>query len=228
MSRQLKTAKVKKDYKLFEGIYIEIMHKLIEQGYQPLATAEIMQERLKHSLSYDNYYDTATGIFYAGNNQDKFKILPFSEDLTRVTPETEPYNGGIKQTEEEYEKTKAREFTRKDMILNERLTEEEASEHQGWLELANNNQELLKKYIQSIFKQVKDTYNEDKAMKFYIRDPQEVPNIRAVYLGKLLYRSGADGGGRLGGVARLVGVSEKSAEGTLAKKRKHLFILNKR
>ena len=203
-----KRAEVEEEYKLFKGIYREQMPLLVAQGYKPATTEQIMQGRLEKTLAYNYYYDTSTGIFYAGNNQDKFKILPYSEVLARVNPKTSLYDGGIRQTEEEYESSNGIEFTRKDMILNQGLTEEEVIKHQGWLELANNNQALLQEYIQSTFKLFKYRNGEDKAMGFYIRNPEKVPNIRAVCLLRLDDRSDASDGYGLYEGARFVGVSE--------------------
>ena len=212
--------KVKQDYKLFEGRYREQMSLLISKGYQPLTIGGIMQGRLEETLSYDTYYDTVTGIFYAGNNQDKFKILPYSEALARVNKTTPLYDGGIKQTKQKYEQIEAREFSRKEIITGRRLTKKEAIEHQGWLELAGGDKAFHERNVERVFKLFKDNkYGKDKAMSFYIRGPQEVPNIRVVYLGGLDGWSSAVGGCRLDYYARLVGVSEKSAEGTRAGKR---------
>jgi len=215
--------RVDQEYNLFEGTYREQMPLLVAQGYKPATAEQIIQGRLEDKISHNTYYNSATEIFYAGNKQDKFKILPYSEALARVNKETPLYDGGIEKTEEDYEQIEAREFTRKDIITGRRLTEEEAIEHQGWLALANNNQELLQKYIQSIFKQVKDNYQENEAMGFYIRDPQEVPNIRAVCLGRLVVRSDAYDWGGLSDYARFVGVREKSAEGTRAEKSEYVL-----
>ncbi len=171
-----------KQIKLFGGIYNKIMPSLRKEGFRPATAEEIEELKLNKQLSFDSYYDTATGIFYTGNEQDKFKIIPYSEDLANITQETELYNGGIKKTQEDYEKTKAQEFKRKDMILDERLTEKEALKHLGWLTALNGNKKLLEKVVEHVFKEVRNRYDESKAMGFYLRDAQKVPNERALYL----------------------------------------------
>ncbi|UZE94283.1 MAG: hypothetical protein IB618_01795 [Candidatus Pacearchaeota archaeon] len=181
----------KKLIKIFEGTYNEIMPSLRKKGFKPATAEEIQKLRLENQLSFDSYYDTATGIFYTGNNQDKFKIIPYSQDLANVTQETELYNGGIKKTQEEYENAKASEFKRKDMILGERLTEKEALKHLGWLNALNGNKELLEKIVEHVFKEVKNRYGEKEAMGFYLRNTQEVPDMRALHLCGLYGSHGA-------------------------------------
>ena len=86
------------------------------------------------------------------------------------------------------------------------LTEKEALSHLGWIASLNGNKKLLEKVVQSVFKQVKDKYKEDKAMAFYLRDVQEKPNERALCLGRL--DDGSDAIGIYGlyyYIARLVG-----------------------
>ncbi len=199
--------------KLFEGHYNKQMPLLRAKGFKPATAEEIQKLRLESKLSFDVYYDTATGIFYAGDNKDKFKIIPYSKDLANVTDKTELYNGGIKKTQEDYEKAKAQEFTRKNMILNERLTEKEVLEHLGWLTALNNNKELLEKVVEHVFKEVRNRYDESKAMGFYLRDAQKVPNERALYLDRFDGGwAGASGSYGLDDDARLVGVCEKTGE----------------
>lgn len=200
--------------KIFEGIHREQMPELVKAGYKPLTIAEIIQERLNNNLSFDEYYDSASGIAYL---EDKFKIIPYSQELVKITSNTPLHNGGIKLTPKEYEAIPAKESSRKDMPLNQRLIQEQVLEHQGWLELAQDK-ELLEKYTEQFFKQVKDRHNEDTAMGFYIRDAQDVPNLRAFYLNGLVSRSDADDWYALNDYydARLVGVRE-GAEGTAQK-----------
>ncbi len=206
----------KPEIKKFKGIYRKQMPLLIQAGLTPATIADIMKLRLEGKLSFDEYYDTASGIAYAGKSKDEFKIVPYSKTLTQTNPATELYNGGAKLSQEDYKKTKGRKLTRKDMIVGERLTQKQVLQHLGWLSLAKNKK-LLERYAEEIFRRVYDNCKEEKAMGFYIRNKQEVPNIRACYLVRLSLVSYAGDGCVIDNDARLVGVQKKSAEGTLQK-----------
>ncbi len=205
--------KTKPELEEFYGLYINQMPELIKSGFKPATIPQIMQARLNENLSFDEYYDSASGIAYFGS---KIKIIPYSQELVNVNPQTELHNGGIKLTNKEYEAINEKEFSRKDMILNQRLTPKQVLQHQGWLELAQDKK-LLEKYTEEVFKRVKDRYDEDTAMAFHIRDNQNVPNlraVRAVFLDWLDGRSDdASDRDDLDGNARLVGIRE-SAKGT--------------
>jgi len=202
------------EIEVFEGIYREQMPLLVSEGFEPATAEKVIEKRFDGKLSFDIYYDTSTGIFYAGNSLDKFKILPCSKDLAEADKNTLLFKGGVEKTEEQYELEDLREFTRKDMILRRDLSEQQALNHVGWLATLNGNKNLLGRLVEHVFRQVKDKLKEDKAMSFYLRDIRGKPNIRPLCLLDLLLRH--DGRGRanvyddndLGfGYARLVGVS---------------------
>lgn len=208
----------KAKYRVFDvGKYNEVMPKLKADGLQPATLTQIARGRLDNDISFDIYCDTSSGIAYAQNNQDKFKVLPFSQQLADITPETELFKGAIRLTLEQYKKLQPQEFSRKDIITRRRLTQKEAEDHAGWLALFDGDQEMQEKYVERVFREVRNRYNEREAMGFYIRHQQKDSCLRPVFFDGLYGRSDASDYYKLRDVsARLVGVvcAGEGAEGT--------------
>lgn len=202
-----------KQIEVFRGIYREQMPILVQRDLVPTTIADIMKLKLEGKIPFDEYYDAVSGIAYAGNNKDEFKIIPYSKILAEANPNTRLYSDkGAEITPEYYDKIKATKFTRKDMPMDKRSTEKEILKHLGWLELAEYK-ELLAKYAEELSRRVYDRYEEREVMVFRISDLQEVPNIRPWFLGQILGRSVAYGRyGLIHHLAHLVGASKKSLE----------------
>lgn len=180
--------KNKQELKMFNGVYSVEMPKLVRAEFKPLTIGEIMQARLDGILSFDGMkYDSVSGIAYL---EDKFKIIPHTQELEKINPNTILYDGGIKLTPEEYESIQAREFSKKDMILGQRLTQEQVLKHLGWNELVGDKI-LLEKYAEQIFKQAKDD-NKSEWMPFHLtrnRAQNIIPSLRSFFLSSLYYMS---------------------------------------
>ena len=175
--------------KIFHGAYTKQMPLIVKEGFNPATVSDVIKLLLKGELSFDESHHTVSAIAYSGDKQDKFKIIHFSQELKNVSPETELYHGGIKLTQEQYDKIKAKEFSRKEMKqegmeINEKLLDEKILKHKGWLELVPDKN-LLKQIMQKVFLQVHTKYKEKKAMGFFILGPQEVPSLHCWFLEKL-------------------------------------------
>ncbi len=197
---------VAKQLRKFEGDYMEKMPLLVQVGLRPATMEEIMQLRLEETLSFDRYYDSSTGIAYAGDNKDKFKLIPSSKDLIGVNPKTELYSGGIILTPEQYQAIQAQELTREDALFNQRLTEKQVLKHPAWLAAVNNDKELLRDYTSEVFRLSRELYNKIVAMGFFIGDLEKVPNLHALNLDIISNSSDAYGDFYLYDDACLVGI----------------------
>ncbi|MEK6904239.1 MAG: hypothetical protein AABW87_01460, partial [Nanoarchaeota archaeon] len=84
-------------------------------------------------------------------------------------------------------------------------------EHRLWLELADNDQGRLAKYVESTFRQGKDRFDYDEMLGFYISEDRK-PIVRGLIFYRLENRSDAVGGGLLDTYStRLVGVRDEVA-----------------
>ena len=175
--------KKQSEIKISEGSYTEQMPLLVKTGFTPATVADVINLELRGQLSFEEHYDTVSAIAYAGNNKSTFKIIPFSEALKDITKETKLHDGGIKLTQEQYDKIQAKEFERKDIIISKKLTQNQVLEHKGWQALIEDK-ELLKKYVEAVFKQVLSRSKEKETMGFYIGGPQKESILRHFFLGK--------------------------------------------
>ena len=191
-------------YKIFEDKYIEIMPKLISEGFKPLTFEQICKLRLEDNSYFDKWLDTCSMIVYHPNG--KFKIVNDSELLKSVNKDTNLVDGAIGLTEKEYKNIKSKEFSREGLKFNECLTKEEVLSHPIWNALITNKK-LLKDYTHYVFNHV-----DGKNMSVGISSPDKIL-ARAWFMNRLNYGSGADGRfirDGLGG--RLVGYSDGVAE----------------
>lgn len=193
---------------LFEGRYIDVMPALLKAGLNPVSPALMMDKRNESSDPknelWTNYWDTDFGL--AADSENVY-LFPHSKQLRKLTPKTKLKDHGIVLKTVKG----ARALKRNDLILNERLTEKQAREHPGWLELADGNQARLDIYVENTFR-LGNEYKFDKMMALYV--PQDKKPIeRALVLGRLSGRSFADGERDLGDdFARLVGGTWKVCE----------------
>ncbi len=198
--------------KLFTGRYIDAIPELREQGLTPVTPAMVMDRRIeaaksndKHLIDelWDNYFDTAYGL---AATKDRIYLQPDSGFLLSSSNSTRLTRNGIPISIEADNSFKITE--RKEHILNERLTQEQARQHRLWLELADNNQDRLDSYAEQAFRLGKDKHGYKEMMGFYVPE-DENPILRAVFLTGLNSRSSAYGFRNLdGNDARLVGVAQ--------------------
>ena len=98
------------DYKSFQGSYNKQMPLLIQEGLQPLTAKDVMEYRIKAIQSnnedefdfwLDHYFDTADGLAYHDNN---LIVVPNSQELLNINPESKLSNGEATKQEKEEEK----------------------------------------------------------------------------------------------------------------------------
>ncbi len=169
-------------YGIFVGGYMVDMPLIVARGLTPATAEQVTDLRLTGELEFYTFYDTATGIAYSGGKQDRFKILPFSEDLAKIRASTALFNGGIRRSQDYYDSLGGREFTRRDMILGKRLKEEDALKHEGWLAALNDNQDLLERLVDHVFRELHNRGFIPEGMPFCLRDEQAIPSIHALLL----------------------------------------------
>lgn len=194
---------------VFEGQYNHKMNELIDAGFTPWSTEDIMRARntvlSDHNL-WDNSIYTDFGI---ARIENKLYLAPHSVRLRAVTPKTILTNGGLPLSVNTFDLVKT--YNISDLILNRDLTAEEARGSPVWLDFADNDQNLLDEYVDNTFRFGKDRFGYDNfGMGIFVLQEKK-PVERAVMLNRLSYRSLAYGYVHLGNYARFVGVRRGGA-----------------
>ena len=208
----------------FKGRYNQIMPELRAADLTPWSPADVMDERIGavgaeyQVLLWENIFDTDFGL---AATSKEIILLPRSELLHKITPETKRVYGGIPlktipKAAQRHKRTSALE-----KLLNTPLKESLVRTHPLWLALADGSQERLAQYAKNAFRLGKDQYRLNEMMGLYIPCDSE-PIVRAVALRWLLGGLDADGGlrTRLHYLARLVGIGIKSNERGLIRKKR--------
>ncbi len=190
---------LKPGQELFEGNYCIKMSELCEAGLTPWSTEDIMDARNAVSFEHpkwNNYLDTDFGI---AGTKTKIYLMPHSERLRAVMPQTRLTNGGLSFDCREAAKT----YNRSDLILSRDLAEQEARTSPVWLDFADGNQARLDTYVENTFRFGKDKFNYDTMMGIFVPEDK---NERAVVLVRLNGSSLAYGINHLNNDTRFVGV----------------------
>jgi hypothetical protein len=200
---------------LHQGQYREAMPALLKAGLTPASPSFVMDRRNEHADAehelWSDYFDTDFGL---ASDSNRVYFAPHSKALRKLTPETRLTANGVQIRST----SGLQPIKRKDMILGRPLTEKEARQHQGWLALADGNQERLDVYVGNAFKLGKDKFGYNEMMRFYVPDDSK-PILRAVVLVRLYYRSIANGSRYLDNIyARLLGVRDVSGEAANSQK----------
>lgn len=194
------------------GRVVDKMPELIADGRTPANTATVMKQRLESGLQdwKDNYFFLGDAIAY--HPDGKFKIVRDSQTLRELIPANEDVlrRGALVLPDGAYETLQGTEFTRKSLNVDEDLTGDEAKSHPIWKEVARD-QTLLDAYVDTMFPEMKKKFNYDKNMGIYLENGDEMPTLRALIVGRLVYRSQLYGGNYLdNGNGRLVGVAPEA------------------
>jgi len=201
-------------YKPFEGRYIDEMPRLRADNRRPLTAKDIAEKRIEVLKSknaklidawVNNYYDTASGIVYFGN---EIKVIPYCEVLSNIDSDAELENGALTLTPEQYKSLEGKVLNRAGLKLNKLLTKQEAKEHPVWKALLGD---ALNPYADAMFKFGKKRYDVDNLMSICMSNAKNTPTLRAwcFFIFPEYGRSGIfNGGNYLGAIARLVGVPE--------------------
>ncbi len=205
--------------------YAQQMPMLLAAGATPLSVEDGMQRRLEVAAIpekdirerlmqgwFDTHLDTAVGIAYNG---DKAKIVLASPLLLSITPDTPLKDGALIITPEQYGSIRETELTRKQLEragINDRLSKSRVVNHPGWQALVGGDKHLLGEYADLLFSLVKERYNENSAMGFYVTNEQ-CPSVRPWVLDGFDDRSFAYDRRHLDfPYARLVGVRTVASE----------------
>ena len=194
--------------------YLAQMPLVIADNRIPLSVANLMERRLhagKSAVAWkDNYFDTGDGIAYNAGGS-KFKIVLDSQDLRKVTPQTEPKNGALVLGDGIYEQLQGQEFTRSDLksLLERDLSADEVKAHPVWKALARDDA-LLTEYTDTMFAEMKTRFTYDTAMGLYLASGEKVPTLRAAFVIGLVDWSQFSGRCNLDVNRRLVGVEPEA------------------
>jgi len=188
------------DYKIFEGRYHKQMPLLIQEGFQPLTSKDVMEYRIKAIQSknkneidfwLNRYFDTADGLAYY---DDSLIVVPNLQELLNINQDSKLRNRSLALSPEQYNQlSKEHEIIKRDKIISgEPLIKEQAKQHPIWLKLAQEDKSLLNEYADAIFAEEKEVYYFDKNMGIYLPNDQDKPSIRAWCLKGLHSGSYAD------------------------------------
>ena len=210
------------NYKGFYGRSTEQMPILIAEGRTPLSIAGLMRRRLEVLNSSDevrnsywmNYFDTGDGIAY--HPEGRGKIVLDAQPLRELTPSSQLRNGALVLPSGVYDRLEGVEFSREDLakyITGGRLNQGKVKKNRVWQVLARD-ENLLNDYSEAVFSQLRERYNEDRAMGLYRGSAENVPTMRSWYLNRLGSRSNADVIHLGFDVGRLVGVAPEAQSAT--------------
>lgn len=222
------------DYKVFEGIYNQIMPLLVKENYQPLTTKDVISNRIKAIQSnnkqeqdfwLNQYFDTTDGLAYYNN---QLIVQPNSNLLLNINPDSKLNNGSLTLTPDQFNELskKYEVFNRNKIKHGNSLTKQQAKEHPIWLKLAQDDKSLLNEYTDLIFSKAKEIYDYDENMGIYLPNDQENPAMRDWYLWYLSGRSYASTRYDLGSLTRLFGVRTQNLDQLLFKIAKEENITN--
>ena len=176
--------------------------------YRPLTFKETIQARVESYESstpeerlklFNSWNDTCTGIAYKANST-LFKIIPQSKELILLPQDYNQPNLPI-----EYDKISGIELDRTKAKYNELLTIDEVLNHEGWQTIVEEDNQLLKKYTEIVFKERK---NATQLMAFWLNTNTDEDYLRALVLNYLDNNSSANGSNLLYINARFVRVSQ--------------------
>lgn len=198
--------------------YVQQMPLLIADSRVPINVAGVFERRLNAGRTQpqwnDNYVFTGDAFALSAADSDKFKVVRKASFLKGVNEKTRLLNGALVLGDGIYAGIESQEFSRRKLgdRLNYDLTAEDVKEHEVWLEIVGNRDELVK-YVDRKFPEMKARFNYDKAMGIYLSDAQNVDTARALAVYRLVNRSRVGGRGDLGcGDARLVGIAPEALE----------------
>ncbi len=155
--------------------------------YRPLTFKETLEARLQQKDLFNKWNDTCTSITYKANST-QFKITPISKQLITINK-----NFAREFLPANYNSVQGTELDSTQDKYNELLLFDEVPEHQGWLEAAEGDKQLLKKTAEKVWETKKLSKSKDKAMGFRITQNPTQDQLRALFVYDLSGSSNADG-----------------------------------
>ncbi|PIN80521.1 hypothetical protein COV11_03880 [Candidatus Woesearchaeota archaeon CG10_big_fil_rev_8_21_14_0_10_30_7] len=179
--------------------YVDQMPLAVVNGYRPANMADVMGQRVVTSGNVQknwqfNYFDTVDGC--PTHPDGSFKVVLDCDLLMTVNPQTILVNGALPLEDKVYKSLQGVNFSKKDRarFTGKYLTEKQAKNNRVWLTLAREDQDLLNRNAEAVFKYLKDTHNLDVGMAVILADAQSAPELRAWCLSRFVdVRSGACG-----------------------------------
>ena len=196
------------------------MPRLLAEGRTPLSVAGLMQRRLEVLSGssdevkvawWDNYFDTADGIFY--HPDGNVKIVLGAQPIRDMTLDTPLSYGALMLNEDrdksiaDYDALDGAEFSRSqlDKYVGNFLSKDEAKNHPIWKVLAGGDQALLNAYVDAAFDEIESRFGNDTCMDVHIAPPLDFAAGRLWLVGT--FRSAAMGLNDVGySDGRLIGV----------------------
>ena len=169
-----KTNLIEGEYKIFGDTYYEQMPSIIQEGFRPFNSKDIMEYRIKAAKSkmYErtfwlrDYWDTVDGLAYTNYKEGTLIVIPNSEELLCTNNDFKPGTGwNIELSQERYKELGEKYgVIERGKIKLEELTKKEAKEHPIWLKLAQDDKVVLSEYVDLMFSKFKRV----KGMGIYI------------------------------------------------------------
>jgi hypothetical protein len=226
MTSEFNPVQVREKYRDFNGRIKEQMPLVLADSRYPMFTTELFGQRLQ-GRGINRYVDTGDLISYGskGSDQEVKFILTATKygttDLGRyalglINPHSGYINGAVnlndavdatgKKIAGAYEALQGNgviAVKRKDLgVLDTLLTQEQVLNHKGWRIFMRHPDEVPKEFAED-FERAKEYVSRvafsrhNNAMGMYLASEEEVPTLRAAYVG------GLGGGSRLYGRVRL-------------------------
>ena len=136
---------------------------------------------------FGRWLDSCTGIAYQAGTSN-MKIVPICQNLIEIDSSFKEHYVAV-----DYASIDGMEIDRSKGKYNLLLTQEEVIVHPAWLAAVEEDKELLKDYADIVFTQLKEKYQRDTGMRFWVRDTTQEDELRALFVDKLNYSSDASG-----------------------------------
>lgn len=205
-------------YKLFNGVYCDVMPRLAAEGLVPTSVRLEMERRVavrgtpNERGVWGRCCDTGDGIVASRTGAVKIRLQsPDLQDVRRGMPLVDY---GIGHTDAAYERIEAAEISleRVARTFNRHLSPAEVVAHEGWLQIVNDDTALLRAYRDALFSLRKELgHTREKGMGLWTPRPTPgAPVERALWIGRLSPSDCSYQGGILASglvyAARLAGV----------------------
>jgi hypothetical protein len=217
---------------VYAGKNVDAMPKILADDRIPMSASQLMHYRMNESGKFPDwksYFDTSDLIAYGPKTEGKVKfILTIDKDgkitkngrkaLELISPNAKLSSGAIELVGDQYQTLNGIEVAIGNLGRTESwLPQTEVLGNKVWRILARHPDEvpaefaedsnLLKEYSSWVRKQTGSNEN----MAVYTDSLSKLPKLRAWYVLRLGYGSGADGGCDLdGGDGRLLGIAPEA------------------
>jgi len=176
--------------------------------YRPLTFKETIQEKVddfnklnddegnERNLDdrlrfFDHWVDSSTGIAYKAGTKN-FKIVQICQPLVCIDKDFDDAFLTVG-----YESIEGIKLISEGGTYNKSLSKRQVLEHEAWQTTVEEDKSLLKEYCDIVFAQLKERYNIEKGMGFYVVSETDEDQLRALFVFSLDSNSYASGSGSL-------------------------------